>query len=215
MVRKSESAEKRAEQDPAAHSLIGDLTRRTAVLFRNADEVAVEIREGQRHRIEWRANGKIDISAAVPVAEDGYFLTSAHSVEAPTSLTLIAWIEGADFGGPRAAPARVVWTAGKAQRPDIAVLHAELSPVMPFFMAGVPAIEDSVAATGASNWLRMAKRWDNDSGLANFSTIAFGRVLDSGRTIKGRRTPTYRLIRHTAQPPRETAAVPSSIKGAN
>ena len=86
---------------------------------------------------------------------------------------------------------------------------------MPFFMAGVPAIEDSVAATGASNWLRMAKRWDNDSGLANFSTIAFGRVLDSGRTIKGRRTPTYRLIRHTAQPPRETAAVPSSIKGAN
>ncbi len=69
---------------------------------------------------------------------------------------------------------------------------------MPFSMAGVPAIEDSVAATGASNWLRMAKRWDNDSGLANVSTIAFGRVLDSGRTIKVRRTPTYRLIRHTA-----------------
>ena len=168
MVRKSESAEERTEQGPATHSLIEDLTRRTAVLFRNADEVAVEIREGQRHRIEWRANGKIDISAAVPVAEDGYFLTSAQSVEAPTSLTLIAWIEGADFGGPRAAPARVVWTAGKAQRPDIAVLHAEPSPVMPFFMAGVPAIEDSVAATGASELVEDGETMGQRLGLGKF-----------------------------------------------
>ena len=84
------------------------------------------------------------------------------------------------------------------QRPDIAVLHAELSPLVPFAMAGVPAVEDSVAATGASNWVRMAKRWDNESGLGEFSTISFGRALGAGRTINERRHPPYRLIRHTA-----------------
>ena len=91
-----------------------------------------------------------------------------------------------------------MWTADKMQRPDIAVLHAELSPLVPFAMAGVPAVEDSVAATGASNWVRMAKRWDNESGLGEFSTISFGRALGAGRTINERRHPPYRLIRHTA-----------------
>ena len=89
MVRKSESADERSVQDPAAQSLIDDLKKRTAILFTNTDEVVVEVLEGQRRRIKWRSNGTIDISAAVPVAEDGYFLTTAHSVEAPTSLTLV------------------------------------------------------------------------------------------------------------------------------
>ena len=198
MVRKSESAHERSVQDPAAQSLIDDLKKRTAILFTNTDEVVVEVLEGQRRRIKWRSNGMIDISAAIPVAKDGYFLTTAHSVEAPTSLTLVAWIEDVDFRGPRAAPARIVWTADKMQRPDIAVLHAELSPLVPFTMAGVPAVEDSVAATGAANWVRMAKRWDNESGLGEFSTISFGRALGAGRTINERRHPPYRLIRHTA-----------------
>ena len=89
MVRKSESADERSVQDPAAQSLIDDLKKRTAILFTNTDEVVVEVLEGQRRRIKWRSNGTIDISAAVPVAEDGYFLTTAHSVEAPTSRTLV------------------------------------------------------------------------------------------------------------------------------
>ena len=198
MARKSASAAERSALDPTPRGLVADLTTRTAILFRNADAVAVELLEGDRHRIEWRATGKIQISAAVPVAEDGYFLTAAHSVEAAASLTLVAWIEAGGFRGPRAVPARIVWTAGKAQRPDIAVLHAELPPVVPFAMAVVPAAEDAVAATGASNWLRMAKRWGSDPALGSFGTIAFGRVLGAGRMIDGRRQPPHRLIRHTA-----------------
>ena len=46
MVRKSESADERSVQDPAAQSLIDDLKKRTAILFTNTDEVVVEVLEG-------------------------------------------------------------------------------------------------------------------------------------------------------------------------
>ena len=85
-TRKSESVDERLAQDPTAQRVIDDLKKRTAILFRNADAVTAKVVEDERHRIEWRSNEKIGISTGVPIAEDGYFLTAAHSVGAPTSL---------------------------------------------------------------------------------------------------------------------------------
>lgn len=202
-ARKSESVTKRLAQDSTARHLIYHSKTRTAILCRNAGAIIIETLERpSQWRIEIKQhsnNEGVDISAAVPIAEDGYFLAAAHAVEPPASLTLVVWIEDANFHGLRSVPARIVWSAGKVQRPDIAVLHAELSPLVPFSIANVPTVGDTVAATGMSNWARIAMKWGHDSGPRSFSTIGFGRVLDVGRPISGHQLlPSYRSIQHTA-----------------
>ena len=71
MMRKSASVDRRLAQVPSTQQLIEDLERRTAIVFTNAEEVAVTPVEHQGRRIEWSANEKVGISAAVPIAEDG------------------------------------------------------------------------------------------------------------------------------------------------
>ena len=198
MARKAESATERTTLDPAALGLIADLTSRTAILISNANSVTVESSTGGGHRIVWDWTDGLDVSAAVPVAEDGYFLSAAHSVDADAPLTLVSWIEDSEFSGPQDAPARIVWSPRGTQGPDLAVLHAELSPLVPFTFAGEPAVGDTIGATGASNWAQVATGRQEGLGMAQFSTIGFGRVLGLGKTIEGRVPPSYRLVRHAA-----------------
>ena len=198
MARKAESAAERTKLDPAAQDLIADLTRRTAILISNANTVTVEATRGGGHRIGWEWTDGLEVSAAVPVAEDGYFLSAAHSVDANAPLTLVSWIEHSGFSDPRDAPARVVWSPRSTQRPDIVVLHAELSPLVPFDFAAEPTVGDMICATGASNWARVATGLQGGLGMGQFNTISFGRVLGLGTKIEGDVPPSYRLVRHAA-----------------
>ena len=145
--------------------LTESLGPRVAMLMSNFDSVSVEIEESELS-IHGEGKGTGGIGSAVPITDDGYFLTAAHNIDGEESLHLIIGLSE-DNGRTRAAgvPARMVWTsiAGSAanEEPesgepmpelDFAIVHADMESLpsfAPFDLAGtVPQEEDPVIGAG-------------------------------------------------------------------
>lgn len=197
MVRKASSVAEWSEDDPAFAEVLRDVSRNTANVLMGPWSIDINDVAGGGSRIAFEGSGKLGMAAAVPVAEDGYFLTVAHAVDTAERLTLVAWVEDAEFGGARQATPRIVWAPG-TDGPDIALLHADLGPLQSFETADRPYLTQPVGVTGSSAMMRMAILTKTESELTRFSSVAIGRVVKVGKTRGGKRGPAYRLIRHDA-----------------
>ncbi|WP_395748463.1 serine protease [Prosthecobacter sp.] len=77
--------------------------------------------------------GLIDKSMAVPVTEDGYFLTASHCVSRPR-LALVALASDGEF---HCVKSDVVWRGNVEKgEPDLALIHAPLTPFRTYKLAG-------------------------------------------------------------------------------
>lgn len=196
MVRKASSVA--GWSDPVFAEMLRDVSRNTANVLTGPWSVDINEVAGGGSRIAFEGSGKLGMAAAVPVAEDGYFLTVAHAVDTAEQLTLVAWVEDAGFSGLRQATPRIVWAPGSDRGPDIALLHADLGPVQSFETANGLYLTKPVGVTGSSAMMRMAILAETESELTRFSSVAIGRVVKVGRTRGGKQGPAYRLIRHDA-----------------
>lgn len=165
--RKAESLEDWEAVTVAGTPLMESLESRVALVLVNFDSVSVEVDDSGLSvikgidEVRWRGFG-----SAVPVTDDGYFLTVAHVVDDTEKLHLVVGLSGT--GGRRrveGVPARVVWTseglpakeddrAPDEAMPelDFAIIHSEahqLPPLVPFPLAGeVPDTDESVICAG-------------------------------------------------------------------
>ena len=108
---------------------------------------------GGRQSMKIKAKGReLFMGSAVPVSDDGYFLTAAHNLEGISSLILLA---PAKTKVPGVSRARVVWKSGSVKDgPDLALIHVPLAPFAPMTMAQPATLEAGtpVLASGyASN----------------------------------------------------------------
>lgn len=167
-------------------SLTESLGPRVAMLMSNFDSVSVEIEESELS-IHGKRKGKGGVGSAVPISDDGYFLTAAHNIDGEESLHLIVGLSE-DSGRTRVAgvPARMVWTsmAGTAANDDpesgepmpemdFAIVHADMESIpsfAPFKLSGtVPQEEDPVIAAG----------WP----IAHFRSFRNGARLSAGKIL--------------------------------
>ena len=194
MDRKASSLASHPELDKDIEELLHGVTRRTAIIFRGFD-VLVQAVEGQSSRISFEGSG--EISAAVPVTRDGYFLTASHVVKTGQPLSLVAWVE--DEERLQQAVPRVVWSGeGSAARPDIALLHADMGKIGRFAMADWPDADAFVVVTGSSAVALIGMRLDKASDLAKYHGTAMGRVLSVSPVRGTDRGHAHRMIRHDA-----------------
>ncbi|WP_265594156.1 serine protease, partial [Haloferula sp. BvORR071] len=125
------------------------------------------------------------ISSAVPLTRDGYFLTASHCVE-KSRMTLVLATRDRKM---TKRPVRVVWRGDPDERgPDLALIHADLDPLLPFYPADVTQLSpgDEVAITG---WSGLS------AGTPNGGTAA-GRVLSISGLKQDRTGARWRVIRH-------------------
>jgi len=167
-------------------SLTESLGPRIAMLMSNFDSVSVEIEESELS-INGEGKGKGGVGSAVPISDDGYFLTAAHNIDGEESLHLIVGLSE-DNGRTRAAgvPARMVWTSradsAANEEPesgepmselDFAIVHADmesLPPFAPFKLASsIPQEKDPVIGAG----------WP----IAHFRSFKNGARLSAGRIL--------------------------------
>ena len=198
MVQKASSVTEWSKVDPDFADVLRDVSRTTANVLTGPWSVEINDVAGPGFRIAFEGSGKLGMAAAVPVAEDGYFLTVAHAVDTAERITLVAWVEDAEFSGPRQATPRIVWAPATRRGPDIALLHADFGSVESFEMADRPYLAQPVGVTGSSAMMRMAVDSGKGSELTRFSSAAMGRVVKVGKARGGKQGPAYRLIRHDA-----------------
>ncbi len=186
---------------------MGSLGPRVAMLMINFDYVSVEIDE-LGVLIKGEGTGERGFGSAVPISDDGYFLTASHNIEDGENLHLFVGLS--KDGGPTQAkgiPARLIWQssvafwadddgspAGPMPATDFAVIHAEvdsLPPFTPFRLAGkVPQDDEPVLIAGWS--------------LENSEDFRFGMRLAAGKIVSVQRrdaqgsSPAFMTLHHDA-----------------
>ena len=143
--------------------LLKGLQARTALLFRNYESVSVKADGDEFHLDAGTRLQGAGFGAAVPVAQDGYFLTAGHVVSDALSLILVAFSPKKN-GNPLAykAPARIVW--GPVQISpghDIAVVHA---PDHVRQQAGFPQALAFVRSRSSRCPAHIRRQWGTRSG---------------------------------------------------
>lgn len=193
--------------------LRGTVVERTAVIFRDIDSVRVGQRQMDGGAVAVRIGFETtagSMGSAVPVAADGYFLTAGHVVRPlASSLTLVA--NTRERGTLRAVKtaARVVWPpegVALSEASDIAVVHADLPPLVPFDIATVDDLRSGsrILATGWNPLLDTASE-EPTAGrgprpITGSRFASAGRILAIGAT-RGSTVPDdprFRVIRHDA-----------------
>ncbi len=193
--------------------LLETVAERTAVIFRDIDSVRVGQRNmhggGVAVRIGFETTTG-SLASAVPVAADGYFLTAGHAVHPHTSSLILVAITR-ERGTLRAvkAAARVVWPlegVTVSEPLDIAVVHADLPPLVPFDIATVGDLRSDILIL-AAGWKPL---WDMASEditagrdarpIAVSKFVSAGRILAMGETRGGTAPddPRFRVVRHDA-----------------
>lgn len=120
------------------------LRTRVAMLITNFDSVFVEM-EDSILSVKGSRPTNGGIGSAVPISNDGYFLTAAHVIDEAEALHIVLGLS--EFSGRTKAegiPARVVWKSQIAFWPDedwspgeplsatdIAIIHAEIDSLWP------------------------------------------------------------------------------------
>ena len=187
--------------------LMESLGPRVAMLMINFDYVSVEIDESGV-LVNGEGTGERGFGSAVPIADDGYFLTASHNIEDGENLHLIVGLSKDD--GPRQAegiPARLIWKSSVAYwadadwspgepllATDFAVIHAEvasLPPFTPFRLAGKAPQDDEPVIT--AGW-----------SLINFVDVRIGVRLSAGKIVSVGRwdaegaSPVFMTVHHDA-----------------
>ncbi len=137
--------------------------------------------------IQCTAKGDSVYGSAVPITEDGYFLTAKHCIAGPPPQILVATVYDGSNIKVTKAPYRVVW-ASAHQDADIALVHAPVQPFQSFTFVPTDQLVAGrrVAATG----------W---SGLKNgqaLSGMAGGKILDVSSVRKAGDAFQWRIIDH-------------------
>ena len=208
-ARKAESLKDWEAVTVAGTPLMESLGPRVALVLVNFDSVSVEVDDSGLSvikgidEVRWRGFG-----SAVPVTDDGYFLTAAHVVDDTEKLHLVVGLSGTD-GRRRVegVPARVVWTSeglwgkdddgapGEAMPElDFAIVHSEadqLPPLVPFPLAGkVPEMDESAISAG---WpIIFFEDFSNGARLAAGKIVAVDRQKAYGPL------PAFLTVRHDA-----------------
>ena len=138
--------------------LLEAISERTPILLGDKDLESVSMEQvGQEFVLRAPGRPGSGGAAAVPVSEDGYFLTAGHIVQSASSLILVGPF-GQEDGSPQVhkVPARVVWEpdgelelGNPASGPDIAIIHA-IGAHLPVFMIDgePPQVGDSIIIAG-------------------------------------------------------------------
>lgn len=171
-----------------AGPLLKTVEVRTGLLLSHWDSISVGSHAGKNgSRIfDVSFTGKSgSISSAVPITQDGYFLTAAHCVT-QGDMTLVALNDRLELIKTQA---RVVWTGNAGRHgPDLAVIQAPVTPAFPFQLAGPELLkpETAVAATGWSGIVH-----DNPLGAT-----AAGRILNVSEMQTDGSGAAWRVIGH-------------------
>lgn len=192
-ARKAESLRGWETATMNGQSLPRSIQTRTAMLFRNYESVSAKI-DGDGFHIEATTRLKQSrFGSAIPIAEDGYFLTAGHIVRDASSLILVTF-SLRENGDPQArkATARIVWGPDQFGRgPDIAVVHTGLGPVTPISLAAnVPQVDSPIVTAGWPLGL-----FDSFPGGAR---MAAGRIMGVDRQRAQSSLPSFVVVRHDA-----------------
>ena len=155
---------------------------RTALVFRDFESVSA----GYDASGLWaRATGVENkgIATAAAISKDGYLLTARHVVAEVEKLDVLVVLpdENRRATQAKAVPARIVWMSEDGfdrdwnlddpEFPlDLAIIHADVSPLIPFsFAKEMPDIDDPLISAG----------WPSGTVevLSDWATLAAGRVL--------------------------------------
>ena len=182
--------------------LLDALSEHTAMLLRNAVSVSLE-GNGRKYEINATFGPGGGFAAAVPIAEDGYFLTAGHVVNDASSLVLIRYFEPENAEAKlQKLSIRIVWqpppslplrssTGMEMDDPllgsDIAIVHAKGDSLAPFTMISQPPqIDEPIVIAG----------WP--IGHPGVARMAAGRVLSVIERDPVGDAPAYAIIGHDA-----------------
>ena len=180
-------------------SLVEAVRESTALVLRNFESVSIGV-DSEEFNIEAITHmDRPGFGSAVPVSTDGYFLTAGHVVRDASSLTLVLFRRRED-GSPelQTIAARVVWKGNRRGKPgsanldpDIAVIHANTSPIRSFAITREPPkTHDPIIVSG---WpLQHFKAFDGGARLAA------GRILSVDRHNPDGSSPAASFFRHNA-----------------
>lgn len=130
--------------------------------------------------------------SAVPVTEDGYFLTANHVIEgeSPTLIAVVGNEENEEIPFLAKSPARIVWRSPDESKLDLALVHAPLTPYWgvprPAELEGMDRNEP-VAVTG----------WSGINKGKAFAGTAAGKLLSVSARRGTSPGPVWRVIKHS------------------
>lgn len=160
-------------------SEVQGLMMRTAILSNDPDFFSID-------QVKWTDDGNLrlnfqirggsvtSISSAIPITNDGYFLTARHCVEDEETITLMIMAQGeseTDIYLAKVEP-RLVWKNAPDEPIDLALIHAPLRPVQPFRLTDrdTPITKGQpVTSTG----------WSGLTDLNPFGGPAAGEIVDA------------------------------------
>ncbi len=156
-------------------------------------DVAVKIDTHQEpddvysYNMQTESRDRLSLGCAVPITDDGYFLTAAHCVDKAGSAILVVNTEKQLVR----LPARVIWTAGKNRKqPDLALVHARVRP-----FASVALVEIGSLKNGAHVYT-------SGLGAGGSPNLVFGqsggRILDIQPIRRGGAGAIWRQFYHSA-----------------
>ena len=206
-ARKAESLKGWETATLAGRSLLESLQGRVALLITNVGSVTVEIKDSKLS-VQGDRNAQGGIGSAIPISNDGYFLTAAHVIDDADSLHLLVGLAEA-HGRTKAEgiPARVVWKSHVAfVRPgdwspgeplsveDIAIIYAELDSLpstVPFTLSEeAPQNGDSVIIAGWS--------LNNVADLHRGARFAAGKIVSVVALDARGASPAFMSVHHDA-----------------
>ena len=171
--------------------LLKSVAANTGILLNGWESVEVASRSLSNDRvsatIQCKAKGESVYGSAVPITEDGYFLTAKHCLAGPSPRILVAAvIDGASVRVAK-APYRVVWSA-VPEDVDVALIHAPLRPFQRFTFAPADqlVVGRRVAAAG----------WSGLKEGQAFSGMAAGKILKVSSVQEGADAFSWRVLDH-------------------
>ncbi|WP_367874119.1 serine protease [Luteolibacter sp. Populi] len=176
------------EQDSDDRRLHLKLAELQTGLLLKWDAIKISSTQTKRDAVTWTVSMKGkqgSISSAVPLTRDGYFLTASHCVE-KSPMTLVIATRDRKM---TKKPVRVVWRGNPDQKgPDLALIHADLEPLLPFGAADVAGLApgQEVAVTG---WSGLSE------GTPNGGTAA-GSILSVSPLRHDPTGAAWRIVRH-------------------
>ena len=143
------------------------------------------------YRIDKDHAAKATIGSAVPITEDGYFLTARHCVD-DDSDTLAALVIQDGSVGMVKTKFRIVWISHEKDDLDLALIHSDVRPFQPFEFADQTSLSKG-NVVGAAGW--SALTIGDSNPLAGLSV---GELLSIKDFNSLKSESKWRRVQHTA-----------------
>ena len=142
------------------------------------------------YRIDKDSASEMTIGSAVPITEDGYFLTARHCVD-DGSDTLATLVRGENSVELVKTGYRVVWATDQKEDLDLALIHADVRPYKPFEFANQESLNKGLIL-GATGWSALTKGDSNPlAGMAVGNLESFQHLKT--KKLEGK----WMRVRHT------------------